>query len=72
MNRLKYRSHSTQPPHPAAAPADNEADERMQHNGVTFEEAVRCRAYQNWESAGRPDGDGVSFWLQAEAELSDK
>ena len=34
------------------------------------EEAVRARAYQLWEQAGRPDGDGAEFWLEAERELS--
>lgn len=37
--------------------------------GVSLEEAIRVRAYQNWDRAGRPEGDGVSFWLEAEAEL---
>jgi hypothetical protein len=30
---------------------------------------VRTRAYELWESAGRPEGDGVYFWLEAEREL---
>lgn len=33
-------------------------------------DAVRLRAYQRWEAAGRPDGDGVNFWLEAERDLS--
>ncbi len=33
------------------------------------EEAVQVRAYQKWESAGKPAGDGVRFWLEAEREL---
>lgn len=32
-------------------------------------EEVRVRAYFLWEAAGRPFGDGVSFWLAAEREL---
>lgn len=39
------------------------------HGGITFEEAIRVRAYQLWERAGRPQGDGISFWMEAEAEL---
>lgn len=31
---------------------------------------TRERAYALWEAAGRPDGDGVEFWLRAEAELT--
>jgi hypothetical protein len=34
------------------------------------EEAIRLSAYQKWEAAGKPDGDGVNFWLEAEQELS--
>lgn len=33
------------------------------------EEAVRLRAYQRWEAGGKPSGDGVRFWLEAEQEL---
>lgn len=33
------------------------------------EDAVRVLAYQLWEQAGSPEGDGVNFWLQAEAEF---
>jgi len=35
------------------------------------EEQLRELAYLRWEQAGRPPGDGVQFWLQAEAEASD-
>jgi hypothetical protein len=34
------------------------------------EDAVRLRAYQKWEAAGKPVGDGVQFWLAAETELA--
>ena len=33
------------------------------------EEAIRLRAYQKWERTGRPEGDGVRFWMEAEKEL---
>lgn len=36
---------------------------------IVSEEAVRLRAYQRWEAAGSPGGDGVKFWLEAEQEL---
>jgi len=38
-------------------------------NGKPSEEDIRLRAYQKWEAAGRPGGDGMRFWLQAEQEL---
>jgi len=34
------------------------------------EDAIRICAYQKWEAAGKPAGDGVQFWLAAEQELS--
>ncbi len=33
------------------------------------EEAIRVGAYYRWDAAGRPGGDGIQFWLQAEQEL---
>ena len=33
------------------------------------EQTIRVRAYQKWEAAGRPEGDGVRLWLEAEREL---
>lgn len=30
---------------------------------------VRLCAYRKWESAGKPTGDGIRFWLEAEHEL---
>ena len=32
-------------------------------------ETIREAAYYKWEAAGCPCGDGVEFWLEAEAEL---
>lgn len=34
------------------------------------EDAIRERAYALWEEAGRPEGDGTQFWLDAERELN--
>lgn len=33
------------------------------------EEEIRTLAYLKWESAGRPESDGVYFWVDAEREL---
>lgn len=30
---------------------------------------IRLCAYYKWEAAGRPEGDGLDFWLDAEREL---
>jgi hypothetical protein len=34
------------------------------------QEAIRLCAYRKWEAAGKPGGDGVNFWLEAERQLS--
>lgn len=31
--------------------------------------SIRERAYQKWQAAGRPTGDNVRFWEEAEQEL---
>jgi hypothetical protein len=33
------------------------------------EEAIRTIAYLRWDAAGRPGGDGVKFWMEAEKEI---
>jgi hypothetical protein len=33
------------------------------------EAAIRLCAYLKWEAAGKPSGDAVPFWLEAEREL---
>ncbi len=32
-------------------------------------EDIRLCAYRKWESAGKPTGNGIQFWLEAEQEL---
>jgi hypothetical protein len=32
-------------------------------------ETIRLCAYRIWERAGKPSGDGIEFWLEAEQEL---
>jgi hypothetical protein len=36
----------------------------------TLEEKIRARAHEIWERAGRPEGQHLAHWQQAEAELS--
>jgi hypothetical protein len=49
---------------PAAARGDNN------HIAQSVSaQTIRLRAYQKWECAGRPAGNGVRFWLEAEKEL---
>lgn len=42
------------------------------HNGkLVSDEDVRLCAYLKWEAAGKPAGDGVRFWLEAEHDLEE-
>jgi len=36
---------------------------------VASDQDIRLCAYRKWEAAGKPTGDGVQFWLEAEQEL---
>jgi len=56
---------STTPTKAAVASSDNG------HNGQVVCEKIRLCAYQRWEAAGKPSGDGVRFWLEAEQELAE-
>jgi hypothetical protein len=51
---------STKTPVTLAAPSPD---------GQVSDADIRVRAYQKWEAAGKPAGDGIQFWLQAEQEL---
>lgn len=33
------------------------------------EEAIRLHAYEKWEAAGKPVGDSLRFWFEAQREL---
>jgi len=68
-NKFATLSHAdpgkpTIPTKAAVASSDND------HNGkLCSDEDIRLCAYQKWEAAGKPAGDGVQFWLDAEQEL---
>ena len=38
--------------------------------GYRVEERIRELASSKWDLAGRPPGDGLAFWLQAEKEIT--
>lgn len=44
------------------------ASGNLGHPSPACEDAIRLSAYQKWERAGKPPGDGVQFWLEAEQE----
>ena len=56
---------------PPAAAADSVAlGPRTPPRQGPTEDEIRARAHALWEQAGRPTGDGVQFWLEAEKELT--
>lgn len=46
------------------------ADQQPQEVPTICGVKIREAAYLKWEAAGCPNGDGVEFWLAAEAELT--
>ncbi len=40
-----------------------------QHVQSVSAEEIRICAYRKWESAGKPAGNSIMFWLEAEQEL---
>lgn len=36
------------------------------------QERIRERAYALWERAGSPEGDELSFWIEAERQVNDE
>lgn len=40
------------------------------HPFEAFRQAIRQRAYFIWEREGRPPGQDIANWLEAEAEIS--
>ncbi len=51
---------------PAARPERSKAS----NNGQPTDDVIRLGAYLKWEAAGKPPGDGIDFWLEAEKELN--
>jgi hypothetical protein len=77
---MRKKNPTPAPTTPTPKPADNIRSAMVQSqtakpaptpsNGTISEETIRSHAYRKWEAAGRPDGDGLQFWLDAEKELS--
>jgi hypothetical protein len=56
-------------PQGGRAPAPAPGPPTPNGKAVCCEEDIRLCAYCKWEAAGKPGGDGVNFWLEAEKEL---
>ncbi len=69
-----HQKHATQaqsgPTGPATVPqtavASGDKDRSAQ---LVSADDIRLCAYRKWERAGKPAGDGIQFWLEAEQEL---
>jgi hypothetical protein len=62
-----HRSHPISLLSEAVASADKTLIDQL-----VLREDISRHAYHKWDAAGRPDGDGVHFWLEAERELADR
>jgi hypothetical protein len=60
-----HRSHPVSLLSAAVATADNALIDALE-----LREDIQLRAFHKWEAAGKPTGDGVRFWLEAENELA--
>jgi len=54
---------------PASVSDSPSTADRPQSDRTISLEQIRHRAYLKWEAAGKPDGDGARFWIEAEQEL---
>jgi DUF2934 family protein len=60
---------STTPTSQAKPVVASEAAYQIHSGQPISETAIRLCAYRMWETAGKPEGDGVPFWLEAERAL---
>jgi hypothetical protein len=59
----------TTKPAPAMTGTRQAQPKSMPYQITPTQQEIQVRAYQMWEAAGRPAGDGIKFWLEAEREL---
>jgi hypothetical protein len=59
------------------AQINNEADRpnsqtkpEVTESAISFQEQVRCRAYELYEKRGKEDGHEIDDWVQAESEVT--
>jgi hypothetical protein len=63
--RHGHRSHPVTLLSAAVASSDNALIEALE-----LRVDIQLCAFHKWEAAGKPTGDGVRFWLEAERELA--
>ena len=45
-------------------------DDKSRDGESSLHDDIRLSAFRKWEAAGKPHGDSVRFWLEAEQELT--
>jgi hypothetical protein len=68
MHKHKHHHQAEAPAQPASAKSTSES-EQVQNGKAKSQAVIGVRAYQKWVAAGKPKGDGVNFWLEAEQEV---
>jgi len=61
-----HRSHPVTLLSAAVGSSDNALIDALEHRVD-----IQLCAFHKWEAAGKPTGDGVRFWLEAEKELAE-
>jgi hypothetical protein len=56
-------------PEPHATRTTPDSRREVARPGTPLHAAIARRAYEIYEAAGRPEGQDVAHWLQAEAEI---
>ena len=64
----KHHHKTETPAQPGSAKSPSES-EQAQKGKTKSQAVIGVRAYQKWVAAGKPQGDGVNFWLEAEQEV---
>jgi hypothetical protein len=64
----KHHQKTETPAQPTSAKSPSESVQ-VQKGTAKSQEVVRVHAYQKWEAAGKPNGNGINFWLEAEREV---
>ena len=75
MHKHPRKTETTAQPTSAKSPSESglgvtsDATRQAQKGKTNSREIVRGHAYVKWEAAGKPNEDGVNFWLEAEQEV---
>ncbi len=62
-------THSSQTRPTTTTKAAVASDDKVHKAHLVTPEVIQLCAYRKWENAGKPSGDGIPFWLEAEQEL---